>query len=317
MGIASDYFSSSVCGTARVLKEALVIFSRNMKLFSAIALLVFIPSALFFLVEEIVIKPQTTEFLAKFVELNSDPSKLSPLFKRAIFFLSEQLSLLALLWIFSVFSMVINICASSAIYCSNQKEHPSLGELLGNIRTPWKRAAITWVYVTLFNMGLATAFVLAEMPITQRSWAFTVLKYSLTGSYYLINLFLVVVWNMGVAVSALEDGKYGMKALSKAWGLVMNGRMFQGFLLAALLSLITLPVSAIRGWKVLGSDDQKSVLVPLILGVLSVGISVLLQLFAYAAYTVFYYECKKSDGEKMDLDEKGRYSIISLSSSSS
>ncbi|XP_068649175.1 uncharacterized protein [Aristolochia californica] len=298
-------FSIATGGIMRILKEALIIISRNVKLFSAISLLVFIPSSLLFLVTQLAMKPQI--MIANF-DFDSDNSRLLQHLKRGIIMLCEALMLLALSWILSVFSMVSTTYASAITY-SDQKDL-SLRELLASITRPCKRAAVTWVYITLFNMGLVMVVVLVVM--LNIYLGLTVLGPSLAILASVLNVFLTPVWMLGVAVSVLEEGWYGMRALKKAWDLI-TGRKFQGVCLSALVALAMLPVSAIDRWKV--ENGGESMLVPLIWGVLSVAISVLLQLFAHAAYTVFYYECKGSCGEKVDLEEKGRYNLIPMSPS--
>ncbi|KAG9456037.1 hypothetical protein H6P81_000545 [Aristolochia fimbriata] len=304
----------SCFSSAKILKEALVLISRNVKLFSAIALLVFIPSSLLFLVTQLAIKPQASQILAEVTEssiTDTDYSRqlLPHLIKSLVFLLSEELLIVALSWFLSVFSMTATIYASAVTYSGNN--HLSLRELLASIGRPWKRAAVTYLNVTLLNIGFIILYALALILVTARgSLVFTLLGISILVATFVFHLFMTAVWTLSVAVSVLEEGWYGMRALKKAWDLI-RGRRIQAFRLSSLATLAMLPVI---GWQV-GNNGGESLLLLILRSVLLDGVSVLLQILVYVAYTVFYHECKTSQGEKVSPEGKPHYSLIPTSPS--
>ncbi|OVA15745.1 hypothetical protein BVC80_1829g38 [Macleaya cordata] len=288
--------SQAALNVTKILRESLKLPFENGKLTVSIVLLVLLPYSILVLIHNLVIVPiiQKLEDQEPPDGLADDQKHLKAfLVFEAVFFLAFSLV--------SLFGIIVTIYGSAAIYAKNKSV--SFKELFSKIRATWKRAMITWIYIsiytvvyTLVSVVWIVAFVLVIKTGSTVTWFF--LLGCLAAILY---LYLAVVWTLSMVISVLEEGCYGIKAIQKARDLI-RGREIQGFGIMLSVVLLTCPISVLYYLNALG-DDQ--VMARLVLGFFVTVPFCFAKFFTYLVYTVFYYEYKKSHGERAEELELG------------
>lgn len=302
--------SFTAMGVFGILREALKIPQRNGKLLFYIALLFIVSSSLMFLGNHFTINPVLADVLVKSSLLrdqdhrNSMYMKLKSSIKNDIVLLLGEGSIyIAASCVLSVFTTAAITYASAASYTG---KNLNLSELLSKIGSTWKRVVITWLFIILFSIGfvaLALTFAGVTTVLAGVSVASATIG-ALVGVLLLLLLvlYLGLISKMGLAASILEEGIYGMGAIGKAEELI-KGRKKDGIFLSFVLTLISM-VIVIFGSR---SGDANHIGIGLVL----IGISSLYDLFVSVAYTIFYFECKKELGEKIEIEVGNGYNLVS------
>lgn len=104
--------------------------------------------------------------------------------------------------------------------------------------------------------------------------------------------YLAVVWNLAFVVSVLEE-KCGIDALGRA-AVLVKGFKLSGFFLNIVFGIPSLVL--IPGFRLANSEKSTTIRVSVVLVMLNC--LWLIKMFAFMAFTVFYYECKNNLGEK-------------------
>ncbi|XXG58387.1 hypothetical protein AAC387_Pa04g0708 [Persea americana] len=310
--------SSMAMSLMAILRESLKIPLRNGKLMLSIALFLLIPSSLLFLSNHFTLKPSFIDAFTKaYIVRNTDlePPEyvelLEAIKKDVGIIVSEETIFILASCTISFFSTIALIYAAAAAYCW---EEIAPKELFVLIRRMWKRPALTWSYVALFNLGYL--FVGASLIGVLVLFAGDpVLLIGLGGFgalffVFMMYLYLSVFWRIGLVVSVVEKDCYGMGAIWKA-GELMKGRKLQGFCLSLVLTLVEMVICVFLGFQMEGVGRTEAA--RLGMGLALISATGLVDLFACVVYTVFYCDCKNGIGEKVEIEraEWAGYSLIS------
>ncbi|KAL6012300.1 hypothetical protein ACLOJK_002779 [Asimina triloba] len=301
-------------GLFGVLRESVNLPLRNRSLFLSIALFLLIPTSLFFLFNDFAIKPLIVSTVVSSYKMQAS-SPQSPGFKKLAdgitrnigILISEEVLYVLLCSFISLAATIATVHASAMAY--HGKDLTGKG-LLVRIKQIWKQPVMTWLLVSLFNLGIFV-LVLALMGfvvLTMKSFtslAFVVVLVTILLLRFYV--YMAVVWKLGIVASVLEDGSYGMGAIAKATELI-RGRRRQGYVIYLLFKLPPLMIlwllsSAMR-------DRHRSHASRLVIGLVVVFSSCLEQILTYIAFTVLYSDCKKSQGEKLELEGESGYSLV-------
>ncbi|KAL5548950.1 hypothetical protein UlMin_004181 [Ulmus minor] len=207
-------------------------------------------------------------------------------------------------WIFivfdsfiSIFFVIATIISSSAEYCEKKL---GFKDLQVRIIKTWKRTFVTVFYTTLLGLGYAffvLSFLLPLVMIFNRKIIITFFSILIFIVAILFRLYLAIVWTLALIVSTLEE-KSGIEALGKA-GQLVKGLKVKGFFLKLLFE--TLYYVMLKLFMRISKNQSISITVVLSLVFL---ISVcLVKIFSFVAFTVFYYESKKTHGEEVELQD--------------
>ncbi|KAA8535468.1 hypothetical protein F0562_030471 [Nyssa sinensis] len=269
-------------GLMEILRNSFKIFFRNGKLMPSIASLSLLLNSLFFLSNFFFMKPLLSDLFFKETLLPST-SPSSPDFIKLLLGIKEANSLLG--------------------------KNISLKDLLSGIARSWKRLFITSFYTALLGLGY-TFFVLATLiPLlviaADHPFAVKYIFIIFIILATLLYLYLSVVWFLALVISVTEENCYGIEALGKAVVLI-KGHRLNGFALNFLsILLIFIVFPGVRMIKV-----GQSLALQVVTGLFSVNCIFLLSMFQFIAYTVLYFQCKKSHGEEIEMQVGMGYSKI-------
>ncbi|XP_058113320.1 uncharacterized protein LOC131256445 [Magnolia sinica] len=282
-----------------ILKESLKIPLKNMKLMVSIMLLVLIPFSLLALIHDLVAGP----FLIEFEDQESDGGwnlSTSGVHKDIGILAGIESVFFIAFCVLTPFTMTATIYASSAIYTGKLL---SLMDVFLKIIAIWKRPMITWLYILLITAGYAFLLVMVFVAFTLITNSGTLIALiGLVGlSAMLFLVYLAAVWMLGLVISVVEEDCYGMKAIQKAVDLI-KGRKLQGFGLMMLLALLITPIYVLFCLNTI--EDEREPAARIVIGAIEMVLVCVLKLFTFIAYTVFYYDCKNSQGEEMDMEER-------------
>ncbi|KAL5773067.1 hypothetical protein ACOSP7_012686 [Xanthoceras sorbifolium] len=210
-------------------------------------------------------------------------------------------------WIFllisSFFFSTATILASSITHAGKPL---SLKELLSMTARSLKRPFVTLVYVTLFGVGYIFLALVTLLPLMVTSGDPFVLKALfivlsiLTAALY---AYLAIIWTLALVISILEEN-YGIEAHGKA-AKIVKGRVLHGFLVNLLITVLTYIL--FLGFV---SSSTRLAAVQIMIGLLTLNSIWLVRMFGLMAYTVLYYQCKKSHGEEVELQWSTEHSKI-------
>ncbi|KAL6012296.1 hypothetical protein ACLOJK_002775 [Asimina triloba] len=296
-------------GIFGILREALKIMFWHGKLVHSIVFLLPIPFSILFLCYQLGIQPLGTDLITKLRDLlGTDPG--SPEYKQLL--LQILLLRFSSFWLasfaVSVLSSAATISASIADYLH---KHVTVHELILALRRIWKRPTITFLWVTFFHFCWSL-LLLASIYFLITTKVDLIATIGILGLVAvvlgLVPTYLTAIWMVGLVVSVAEDDYYGMRAFGKA-GKIMEGRKLQGFVISVLSVLVVSPFSVIMGLGMGKSNQSKVTQLAIELGVMYV--IQLVQMLWFVVYTVFYFECKKSRGEEVQMEiGGGAYGLV-------
>ncbi|XP_058113314.1 uncharacterized protein LOC131256439 [Magnolia sinica] len=284
-----------------ILKEALCLPTRNGKLMLSIILLVLVPFCILALASNLVLTPVARDLIFKIAHFpKGDPN--SPKVKEISDEIKEDIRLLlsfeaiffVMMCIMALFSLVVTVHSTAMIYTGKSF---TLNDLFSMMRIggSWKRPMITSFYVSLISaayglliMGLSIFIVMATDGVI-----LTVLCSLLGLSGSLFYVYLTAVWMLGLVISIVEEDCYGMKALGKA-GELIRGRKLQGFALMLLLYITTMAILVVYFCAMRVMKQMTAA--RLVTWAIVFCLIWVVKLFMYVVNTVFYYECKKTNG---------------------
>ncbi|XVE63428.1 hypothetical protein DITRI_Ditri07aG0019900 [Diplodiscus trichospermus] len=204
-----------------------------------------------------------------------------------IFFVVEMIFLLTSLMV-SFFLLVSTTYASALIHGGKMI---TIKDLVSTTTRSLKRPFITCFYVTLFVFGYVSFYriTLASLQLILGDDAIVL---SLPAAVFYT--YLSVVWDLALVISIVEE-KFGMEALGKA-AQIVKGMKFQGCILNLLLTVISILIQRFR----LISKIKQPEATQIVISMVAVSLAWLVRMFGDAAYTVFYYRCKKTHGEEVE-----------------
>lgn len=304
-------------GFLDILGETFKIFFRNGKLIPSITLLSIFLNSIFLFSNLFSIKLFVTDFSTKITNmlLSTSGNTTSPVspdiagysyFLHLItiikddlrLFIGAELLFFAAIVSASFFFAVATIVASAANY--KQKEL-HVKELLLGVGKSWKRALLTFFYTMLLGLGYAF-FVLAQI-LLPLELIFLNPKSSTISTFSIVALILAmfvfhylnVVWKIAFTVSVIEQ-ECGLVALGKASKLV-KGLKLKGFVLNLLFGGLSYVSSRVMTMSHVNGDLRRTIVPLLVL----ISTSCLIGAFSWISYTVFYFECKKTHEEEVEM----------------
>lgn len=304
--------ASSSCFT--FLKEALLLPTRNPKLFIPVFLILFVTSLVTALINVLCIQPLTADIGRLAVEMkNTDPSsaEYARIFEELrrdtmeVVAASAVLLLVALPVAFA--KQIIAFFAASTTFSGDRY---SLAELLRALATKGgalsiKGPSITIAVATLLEisgMAILAALFSATMMIgrnSSRSGVISAIHGLLFVLAFIAFLYLNVVALVGVAASVADGGGdcRGVRALRRAWRLMRTVRRKEGFVLVLAACLLPTTASPLNGLAMV--YVKKNMAMGLCLLSVYVLLSCAFQLFSMAAATVYYYRAMESKEETL------------------
>ncbi|XP_078169442.1 uncharacterized protein LOC144563844 [Carex rostrata] len=276
--------------------QALVLPSKNPKLFTNIFLIYILSSVLFY------ISLQTSEppLLSKPTFDHSNPkfTELLDTFK------ADTKELLIIKIVYHVFLFVISCFLSIITYyaCSTAYlgEMLTLKELLNKVKAIFKGPVITHILISLFNyiylvMFFAIIFIIrfsSRLYNVDISTSLFLLILLILLASVILFIYLRCICAMSMAISVIEPNLYGLGAISYATKL-LKGMKMQVFLLVLAWIITSVIMHVCKAILVMfASGSKPSSLVPgfvyeLLLNVVS--------LYTRMGITVLYYKCNQSN----------------------
>ncbi|XP_008780274.2 uncharacterized protein LOC103700077 [Phoenix dactylifera] len=183
----------------------------------------------------------------------------------------------------------------------------TLKELLARVARRWYQTLVTRLYVVLLSLGFG---LLSSMVIGTAMLVCDDSKYLMSSGLSLsivaaaVFIYLWTRWSMSFVITVVEE-TWGIGALS--WSVeLFIGNEKKGWTLTFILMLLKMVIYGVFGFMMMSGTTPAPAPPPpptmedqLRIGFLAAAASALLDIYAMAVYTVFYYECRKSHG----LDE--------------
>nr|GEY32159.1 hypothetical protein CTI12_AA424460 [Tanacetum cinerariifolium] len=266
------------------------------------------------------IKPIISDFITKAMELPSQDPQESLHFAESLVtiqkyirsFLGAQLAFGLPLFLTSLFGQTAITLLAAVSY---RDKKISLKNLISRMPQASTRLFLTSFQVTLMRVGffLLGFLVLLVPTIMISDNLLASLVISLVLLIFVVSLYVYfsVVWVLSLVISVLEECS-GIEALGKAARLV-TGKKFEGFLLFISINLLSYIL-----YKVLSNIIvvKHSELTQEISRVFIGSFLSLTGMFESQAYTVLYFECKKTHGirEAIELKETVEHSQVQADS---
>lgn len=288
--------SPVMLGIIGILMEALKLTWKNKKFLLSITLLVLPPFTMLSLGNKFLVFILMSDVASKEALLaldGNDQSKtehaLAGIQKDIRFLVGLELCFFIAVWMVVLVAMMTTVYSSAMAYVGKDFTHKGM---LSRIKMTLKRPAITWFYVSFFTAAYVIFIMVLIWLVLPEGGAFIALAALMSFLALAIYLYLAAVWTLGLIISIIEDDCYGLVALLKA-GELIRGRKVQGFVLMLFLTVIAL---ALYVWM-----DYLAFVTSSAFDLLAVSLLYLVKFFAFVVYTVFYYECKKTHGEKLEM----------------
>ncbi|KAF5739191.1 hypothetical protein HS088_TW12G00392 [Tripterygium wilfordii] len=277
--------------TVGILREAIKTQARDTKLTLHVMLLILSPLSLIFILHSIFARP-----LIEMIEHGSGDHHTSLFVLEIAFFVA--------FYIVTFFGMVISIHIYSPTYnIGRSTSSSSLRDLISWFCFSWRGPFITYLYVTFIA---AISFVVIKLVINVITASMVVAILASMGSVYLASVLM-----LAIVVSVIEGGDCkGEEALKRAWKL-MRGREVQGFEVMLILVLLFVPIFVV--FIVAGIDDDMSLVNQSFCGIVAGIPFCLAELYIFVVMIVFYFECKKNHGERLELEVEDGFSLLSSS----
>lgn len=300
-------------GFLGILKKSIKIMSKNGRLLAIVTSIYLIIASFFFVWNMSTIKPIIFDFSMKAVQLASlDPlglpfsQDLASILKDIKLLLGIELAFFLALFLTSLFAQTAIILLTGVSY-ENKKIFPK--DLMVRVPRSSIRLFITSFHVALLRVGyIFFGFIVSMVPtimVYGHKFLSKVMLWVLMIFLVTLYLYFSVVWLMSLVISVLEECS-GIEALGKA-GKLVKGKKLEGFslnLMFNLLSYVFFDVLLKRS-VVIQSELTQAFFRFFLMSCIC-----LIVVFELQAYTVFYFECKKSHGEEIELQGSVEYSKI-------
>ncbi|XP_039130804.1 uncharacterized protein LOC120267171 [Dioscorea cayenensis subsp. rotundata] len=287
----------------KILKEALKLLTKSLKLTLPIIIFTFIYSISTFIANTNYTTPLIQDFSSKLLLIlnNIDPNvPLGPNFFKNLISMGKDLKqytiIQAVIFFTSfIFSFILTISATYTFTTAYSGEPLSAKGLLKVFKKRWYQTLITQLYILIFNIGfevLLFSVIGVALLMTKSSSLCMGITFIALSLY----IYIITRWQVSLVVTVNEKS-YGIGAFSKAV-ILFKGNEKKGCAVTILVFLVAMAMTGafmfiIRFMKVES------------LMMINVGFLALMSLFStyvWAVYTVYYFECRKSHGI---VDEEG------------
>ncbi|XP_047050107.1 uncharacterized protein LOC124655217 [Lolium rigidum] len=282
------------------LREALILPTRNPKLFTPVLLLLAGTAFLGPVVQVVFVQPLAYDMMIHFVEMgNMDPS--SPEYAKILEEIKQDAVKLVLIVIaqlivtlaLAFLNQIIAFFAASTTYSGSRY---SLAELIHEIRkgSTLKGPFITLAVVTTLNFAWMAVLTALLSAVMRGGGMLSVegLAFALT---FLAFMYFTVVALVGVAASVVDEEYRGVGALRQAWRLMTRVKRKEGLVLVLVTHLLPTVVTPLYG--VVALLYAKSMAAALCMLAVYGFLSGAVQVYYLAAATVYYYEAMDSKEE--------------------
>ncbi|XP_024968546.1 uncharacterized protein LOC112508001 [Cynara cardunculus var. scolymus] len=301
-------------GFLGILKKSIKIMLKNGRLLAIVTSIYLIIAPVFYVWNISTIKPIIFDFSTKSIQLASlDPrglpfsQDLASILKDIKVLLGIELAFLLALFLTSLFAQTAIIFLTEASYKSKKIY---VNDLMVRVPRSSTRLFITCFHVALLRVGyIYFGFVTLMVPTIMFSGHKIVSKvilWVLMIFLVILYLYLSVVWLMSSVISVLEECS-GIEALGKA-GKLVKGNKLEGFSLNLMFNLLAYAFYHVLSKRSAGIRTE---LTQAFLQFFLMSCICLLVVLELQAYAVFYFECKKSHGEEIELQGSVEYSKIS------
>ncbi|XP_068652643.1 uncharacterized protein [Aristolochia californica] len=301
-------------GVMGILGESFRIPFRMGKLSISLALFLIVASSIIYIGNVFVLKPLLMDLVLKSYYLQNSvigtpqfEELVAGIAKDVRVIVSREVIFILADHIVSLLTIVATIYASAVTYSGKQL---SFKDSILRMRSAWKRPLITWLCIILFKTGYLFVLVFLTVflaTIAQGSVLLVALAILIVLCGLLYHLYLVVNWNLGLVISVVEDGYQGFSAFGKVWELI-NGRKLQAFGLSLVFTIATMAISWILGLQMRNAKYSETTHTAI--GLILVDLSCLMTLYSTVVFTVFYYVCKQSKGEEVEVLGINTYSLV-------
>jgi CDP-diglyceride synthetase len=289
-----------------ILREAITILARNGKFMLQVMLTMLFPFSLIGLLHYLL--------AGFFIERVEDSyEKNSPLGQKDVrTLIGLELAFFAAFFFVCFFGIMLTIHASASSYLG---KNTGLNDLISSIHYAWKKPLITWLCVSLFTLTYAVlAIVLIKLVslLDPNSYAIYLWGWFLTILAALFYLYLDASWTLALVISVLENDSCGTKGLKRSEKLI-RGRKIQGFLLMFILTALVVPIYVLLYVTATDDDDddddELGPFAQFAFRFVATVLFCLSKFFVSVVFTVFYYECKQSEGERVVMELGVGYSL--------
>ncbi|OEL13152.1 hypothetical protein BAE44_0025831 [Dichanthelium oligosanthes] len=295
MGTKAKATSSSCLS---FLKDALLLPTRNAKLFVPVFLLLTIPLLLLQATNVFCIQPLTTGILLRANEIkNMDPSSpdyaklMTEILKEARELVAISIAAMVFVLLSGFAKQVVAFFTASTTYSGDRY---SLPELFSKVIMKGRRLRGPLVTIAMAGvLNVACMLLLAVLlQLLLRHSGELYVALILFALPSLAFLYVNVVFLVAAAVSVADTERRGVSALRQAWRLMTRVWRKEGCVLVVVVHLVAMVPSPL--YVVALGYSKKSMPVGLALLVVYALLSALVELFYFAAATVFYYQAMES-----------------------
>ena len=218
-----------------------------------------------------------------------------------------------LIFVNFLLSSLLSLTVIYTVDMGLMEEELTLRNLMLVIRTKLKGVMVTKLYVYILSLGYS-CFSLWLMLVVHLVGGLSV--GSLFGAYlmsklsFLLYVYLEFVWSQGVVVSTVERGQKGLTAVGRSAD-VVQGRRALAFGVNFLVILVTGRVAFLYSYAVksLQWEERGSLLFP-VSDFVFCGITIFMEVFTLAVYTVFYRECSSNPADELAVQENLIYNRV-------
>lgn len=300
-------------GFLEILNKSIKIVSKNGRLMVVVTSVYLIVYSLFFVLNLSSIKPIITDLITKGILLPSlDPQgllfaqSLVTILKDVKTLVGVEIAFLLTLFVISLFAQNAIILVTGAS-CNDKKI--SNKDFISKVPRGLTRLFITSFHVTLLRVGFlyfgSVTLMVPTIMVSEYKIVYKMILWALIILVVTLYLYFSVVWVLSLVVSVLEECS-GIEALGKA-GRLVKGKKLEGLFLNILTNLLAYPFFHVLIKFTLVSQSE---LTQTLFRFFVMSCICLLITFKLQAYTVLYFECKKNDGEEIELHGNVEYSKI-------
>ncbi|RRT33280.1 hypothetical protein B296_00057656 [Ensete ventricosum] len=302
--------------TFKMFKEAFFLPKANPSLILSVFLISFLATYLYlaaFKLSTFSLLRDLTNKLTSFVTADPSSPTYFQLLAAILHDVKEITSVEVILFIiYMIISYLVKTVTVYALAMTHVKKLLTLKELLCNITGIMKGPIITQFLVSLPSFGYAvlqTVVVLLLWYISNGSTFLLILVVLLAFAADVWYLYLTILFSMSITVSVVEQGCYGVRAVARAMELI-KGNKWAG--VGIIIISIVVPIPIVAVYQTASAFIHLSLWSQLVVDLVYELAIEVLSLFILAAFTVYYYECRRSHGEVTPPDMIGKAFYTSL-----
>ncbi|KAF7153805.1 hypothetical protein RHSIM_Rhsim01G0010200 [Rhododendron simsii] len=200
---------------------------------------------------------------------------------------------------FHLVSLVTMILASAIAYTNTNL---SVEDFESRIPKLCFRTLVTSFHLILFRTGyicLFSALLISLMIVTMDHLLVLIPVVIASGLFaFIFWMYFAFIWDITLVISVIEKSCCGLQALGKAGGLVKGNRL-HGLALNFSYTMATVIISlSFRG-------NPNQVWAQIICGFFAMVFNCMVRMAYFMSCTVLYFQCKKTHGEEIELQEEG------------